>query len=69
MPLPLYWCLQDLVTITTNHVSQDPNHAKQLLPGLRLETYSPPTLPVVLMRRICLKVNKLFLSSLPFYSR
>ena len=61
MPLPLYWCLQDLVIITTNHVSQDLNHAMQLLPGLRLETYSPPTLPVVLMTRICLKVNKLFL--------
>ena len=26
MPLRLYWCLQDLVTITTNHVSQDPHH-------------------------------------------
>ena len=38
MPLQLYWCLQDLVTITTNHVSQDPNNAMQLLPGLRLET-------------------------------
>ena len=61
MPLQLYWCPQDLVTITTNHVSQDPNHATQLLPGLRLETQSLPTLPVVLMRRICLKVNNLFL--------
>ena len=26
MPLRLYWCLQDLVTITANHASQDWNH-------------------------------------------
>ena len=61
MPLPLYWCLQDLVTITTNHVSQDPNNAMQLLPGLRLETLSLLTLLVVLMKGIFLKVNNFFL--------
>ena len=60
MPLQLYWCLQDLVTITTNHVYQDSNHATQLFPGLRLEICSLPILTVVRMRRICLKVKELF---------
>ena len=49
MPLRLQWCLQDLVTIITNHVSQDPHHVTWLLPGLRLETYSLPILPMVLI--------------------
>ena len=58
MPLRLQWCLQDLVTITTNHVSPDLHHVTQLLPGLRLETDSLPILSVVLIARICLKVKK-----------